>query len=66
MVPTDQIDTALPLFSLGIISAIVPEPIVIVATPANPDRKRKASSIDWFCERAHRMVKARKSRFVIL
>lgn len=66
MVPTDQIDTALPLFSRGMISAIVPEPIVMVATPAKPDRNRNASSIDWFCDRAQPMVKAKNSTLVML
>lgn len=66
MVPTDQIDTALPLFSRGMRSAMVPEPIVMVATPAKPDRKRKARSIDWFCDRAQPTVKHRNSTFVML
>ena len=66
MVPTDQIDTALPLFSRGITSAMVPEPIVMVATPAKPDKKRKPRSIDWSCDRAQPMVKQRNSTLVML
>lgn len=66
MVPTDQIDTALPLFSRGMRSAMVPEPIVMVATPANPDRKRNPRSMDWLRDRAQPTVKHRKSTLVTL
>ncbi|GKT72671.1 hypothetical protein ColTof4_05094 [Colletotrichum tofieldiae] len=66
IVPTDQTDTALPLSSRGIRSAIVPEPMVIVATPAKPDRKREKRSMLSPRDRAHNTVAARNSVFVAL
>ena len=66
MVPTDQIDTALPLSTFGIRSAMVPEPMVIVATPANPERNRSVRNVLSLGETAHNMVKTRNRTFVTL
>ena len=59
--PKDQRAIALPRLSIGIISAIVPLPIVVGATPATPSRNRKMMREDRFGARALAMLKIKKS-----
>lgn len=66
MVPTDQTDSARPLCSLGMRSTMVPDPIVMVATPANPERKRNTRNMASLLETAQSMVNPRNSTLVLL
>lgn len=58
--PTDHMDIASPLLSRGIKSAIVPLPMVIGATPANPARKRKTVNMAMLTDTALRIVNMTK------
>jgi hypothetical protein len=64
--PIDQKAIARPRLSVGIISAIVPLPIVVGATPAIPSRNRKTISDSMLGARALAMLNIRKSRLQVL
>jgi len=64
IVPTDQTATALPLSSLGIKSAIVPGPMVIVETPKKPARKRHARNDFSVPTNPQRQVKSKNKILV--
>lgn len=59
--PRDHRAIAFPRFSLGMISAIVPLPIVVGATPATPSKKRKMTSEARFGATALAMLNIKKS-----
>lgn len=59
--PKAQIAIIPALFSLGTMSATVPEPIVSGHTPATPASSRKTINCGMVCATAQAMVKMRNS-----
>lgn len=55
--PRLQIDIARPRHSAGIMSAMLPAPQVTTATPAKPDRNRKAMSMPMLVANAQPILK---------
>ena len=64
--PSAQTDIALPRFSMGMMSAMLPLPMVIGTAPARPIRNRKASIMPMLLLRAVPTVKTVKRMLPIL
>ena len=64
--PIDQIAMAPARRSTGIMSAIVPDPIVTGVDPKQPARKRNAMSEDMLFEKEQARLNSTKKTFVVL